>query len=281
MFTTLPTLDAATASAVDEAARRALASDGVWPLNEAGRTAVADAADHPVQHWVGWDDDRVRAYAQLDSRDASVQMFVDPAHRMRGNGTDLMRVVLKGDRQPSAWWAFGNLPGARILAQKQGLRNRRELLIMRRELDGTTDIEMPAGYELTSYRPDDLEAMHAVNAASFAGHPEQGLVTTAELASKITDPDEILLARDESDVAGFHWTKLHDATTGEVYVIAVHPDHGGAGLGRALLEAGLNHLAAQGASQVELYVEATNERVVRLYKNAGFTVTSRDVAYSH
>lgn len=279
MFATHAALDAATAAAVEDSARRSAASDGVWPLNEAGRAALASPDDHRVMHWVGWDDDQVQAYAQLDERDGSVQLFVDPGHRMMGLGTDLVRAVTQGDRLPTAWWAFGNLPGARALAQKKGFHNRRELLIMGRAVSEAA-IDWPERYHLGSFTDADLEGLHAVNSASFAGHPEQGLVSLDELQHKITNPAEILVARDSSGVAGFHWTKLHDAETGEVYVLAVHPDHAGSGLGRGLLVAGLNLLASEGATKVILYVEAANTRVVRLYENAGFTPIGRDVAYS-
>lgn len=88
------------------------------------------------------------------------------------------------------------------------------------------------------------------------------------------------MARDsDGQVVGFHWTKRHDQTTGEVYVLAVHPDHGGHGLGRALLEAGLAHLEAVGCTQVHLYVEGSQERVVRLYESARFDRISMDTAY--
>ena len=80
-------------------------------------------------------------------------------------------------------------------------------------------------------------------------------------------------------MAGFHWTKRHDATLGEVYVLAVHPDHGGAGLGRALLTAGLAHLHSAGCENAELYVEASEERVVALYTATGFRTLSVDTAY--
>ncbi len=87
------------------------------------------------------------------------------------------------------------------------------------------------------------------------------------------------MAHQDDEVAGFHWTKRHDATLGEVYVLAVHPAHGGAGLGRALLTAGLAHLHSAGCENAELYVEASEERVVALYTATGFRTLSVDTAY--
>ncbi|MFP5283522.1 MAG: GNAT family N-acetyltransferase, partial [Actinomycetes bacterium] len=78
---------------------------------------------------------------------------------------------------------------------------------------------------------------------------------------------------------GFHWTKEHGDGLGEVYVLGVDPEAGGGGLGRALLTAGLHHLADRGNTTVQLYVEA-DSRAVRLYTAHGFTVASRDVMYA-
>ena len=50
-------------------------------------------------------------------------------------------------------------------------------------------------------------------------------------------------------------------------------------LGRTLLSAGLEHLAATGSTSVHLYVEAANTRAVELYDRAGFAVVHSDVLY--
>jgi mycothiol synthase len=98
------------------------------------------------------------------------------------------------------------------------------------------------------------------------------------------DPADFLLAVDTTTpgarVVGFHWTKRHSPTRGEVYVLGVDPDHGGRGLGTILLLSGLRHLQATGVTEVILYVEADHERAVRLYTGHGFRVLTRDVMYA-
>ena len=42
---------------------------------------------------------------------------------------------------------------------------------------------------------------------------------------------------------GFHWTKVHSADLGEVYVVGVDPAAQGRGLGATLTLVGLHHLA--------------------------------------
>ena len=123
----------------------------------------------------------------------------------------------------------------------------------------------------------------AVNRAAFAHHPEQGRLSIDDFYALTRqpwfDPAGLLVAHRDGQTTGFHWTKRHAATLGEVYVLAVQPGHGGGGLGRALLEAGLAYLRDAGCERVELYVEAPEERVVALYKAAGFRVLTADTSY--
>ena len=95
------------------------------------------------------------------------------------------------------------------------------------------------------------------------------------LAVRVAQPD----AREE--IIGFHWTKREPgASTGEVYVIGVDPTAGIRGLGTPLLGAGLHYLRDAGATDVDLYVEADNERALSLYRRYGFTPVTSDVMYA-
>jgi mycothiol synthase len=57
---------------------------------------------------------------------------------------------------------------------------------------------------------------------------------------------------------------------GEIYIIGVQPEHQGRGLGRALVVAGLDHLAAVGAKTGMLYVDHTSRGAMLLYEDLGF-----------
>ena len=93
--------------------------------------------------------------------------------------------------------------------------------------------------------------------------------------------ERIISRLDANGLTGFHWTKRHPGGRGEVYILATDPRAQGTGLGRRLLAAGLEHLAATGSTTVHLYVEASNARAVELYERAGFAVVHRDVLYAH
>jgi len=67
---------------------------------------------------------------------------------------------------------------------------------------------------------------------------------------------------------------------GEVYVVAVHPDEQGRGLGPALTLTGLHHLRESGLASVLLYVDESNTTAVRVYERLGFTRHATDVMYA-
>lgn len=261
-------------------AHRCELADGVFPLNESA-TLIATGqrpGEIRTEHLEG----RLAGVAVADPREDSIVVAVDPDLRRRGVGTRLLTAGL--DAHPGwAVWAFGTLPAARGLAQSVGLRAVRQLLRLERDLGEVADPRVPAGYRITTYSPGDAAGVVAVNAAAFAHHPEQGRLTVDEFLGLTRQPwfsaDGLLLARHGDELAGFHWTKRHDEALGEVYVLAVHPSHGGVGLGRALLEAGLAHLARLGCRRVMLYVEGDQERVVRLYRAAGFETAGVDTSY--
>jgi mycothiol synthase len=125
-----------------------------------------------------------------------------------------------------------------------------------------------------------------VNARAFSSHPEQGEWDLETLLRRERepwfDPEGFLLLERDRHLAGFCWTKIHadhDSPLGEIYVIAVDTAFQGLGLGRKLLLAGLDWLAGRGVPTGMLYVDASNESAIKLYRDVGFTVDHVDRAY--
>ncbi|WP_420174205.1 mycothiol synthase [Luteococcus sp. OSA5] len=279
-------------ASVDRLVEQVASHDGISPLNEVALFAL-DGRGHAV-HWLAHRDGEVVGYAQCDRSAGSVQLLVNPALRRQGIGTALAEQVRSVEPNPT-WWAFGNLPGARALAERLGVTLQRELLIMERDLaqDPPEGRPAPEGIVVRPFRESDAQALVEVNAEAFADHPEQGQMSLDDFWMRAGedwfDPEGIVVAIDDDSgcFLGFHWTKTEhsdpnnpDELMGEVYVIGVAPHAAGRGIGRVLLDAGLGHLSNKGVRRVRLYVEASSERVVRMYESARFVTVNRDASYS-
>jgi mycothiol synthase len=136
----------------------------------------------------------------------------------------------------------------------------------------------------------DEEGVLLVNNRAFAWHPDQAGWDRGRLRAAL-DQDWVdldgFLVHDGPDgrIDGFCWTRVHPPTpdrpaTGEIFVIAADPDRHGTGLGRALVLAGLDHLAGLGLGEVMLYVESDNAPAIGLYRKLGFVTDHRDAGYA-
>ena len=224
--------------------------------------------------------------------DGALDLDIREEWRARGLGGEVAAQLLaRAGDGPLTAWSHEDHPAARALAARFGFEAARTLLQLRLE-------PLPAGGErgegarldgsvqLGAFRPgaDDAEWL-ALNARVFAWHPEQGGMTADDLAQRVAEPwfdaGDFLVARDgRGAMVGYNWLKVEPGGTGEVYVIGVAPEAAGRGLGRALMNAGLDRLRARGCTAVELYVESDNTAAVRLYRGLGFTDAAVHVQYS-
>ncbi|MCY1142705.1 mycothiol synthase [Actinoplanes sp. Pm04-4] len=285
----LDRLSAAEAAEVLALAAAAEQADGVYPLSEDVVLRVRGGGDPSAHtHFLAYSgDDHLAGYAYLE-RGGSGELFVHPSARRHGHGTALLAAAGGG---PLRFWAHGDEPGARAFAEKNGFERVRVLWQMRRSLtEPLPDIPLPPGVTLRGFRPGhDEQAWLGVNSRAFAHHPEQGRWTLDDLrlreAEPWFDPAGFLLAVDiEDTLLGFHWTKVHpasgdDPALGEIYVLGVDPAGHRRGLGAALSVAGLSHLAAQGLTVANLYVDESNAAAVALYRRLGFAIYKTDISY--
>jgi mycothiol synthase len=261
------------------------AEDGVAPISEQALLAARGRSGRAVEHVLAYADRDLAGYLQLDegTETGSAELVVAPAHRRRGVGTFLLRLLPAGTRI----WAHGDLPAAERFAEVNGLEVVRELWVLGRRFDEAGPLEEPAlpdGLVARPFRPGrDEDEWLRVNAAAFASHAEQGQMTRADLDARMAeswfDPDGLILVVPEADpdrVAASHWTKRRSTREGEVYVVAVDPAYQGKGLGKPVTLLGLAYLRDQGVDDVILYVDGDNPAALKVYRGLGFTTRSVD-----
>jgi mycothiol synthase len=245
----------------------------------AGLVAWEEGHQHPI------------AYAQVSRGNDSwgLELVVHPHHRydMAGIGPAMLDAALDVVAAEGGghvhWWVFEPTTIHLDLAEHAGLRPGRRLLQMRRSLP----VGIPFDVATRTFRVGaDEEAWLEVNNAAFAWHPEQGGWTLDTIRGRESepwfDPEGFLVHERDGRMAAFCWTKVHDDVVpplGEIYVIAVHPDFHGHGLGRALTLAGLQSLAERGLEVGMLYVDEDNHSAVGLYRALGFTIHHVDRAF--
>ncbi|MFL6071231.1 MAG: mycothiol synthase [Actinomycetes bacterium] len=295
---------------------RATEVDGVRPLSEHSTLHLRHGGDSGIRHLMAYGDARgdlpqLAGFVHLDITDkvagSSAEIVVDPAWRKQGLGrllVDAARAETPDGRL--RLWSHGETPSAAGLAEAMGYRKIRELKQLRRSLSAPLPpTSVPDGVAIRTFAPGrDDEAWVALNAVVFADHPEQGSLTVEDLHRRMDepwfDPDGFFLAERDGRLVGYHWTKVHGSTLtvhehdghgphthhehghdpiGEVYVVGVHPDERGTGLGTALILIGLQHLRGHGLLDAMLYVDAANTPAIRAYERLGFTHWDSDVQY--
>lgn len=124
------------------------------------------------------------------------------------------------------------------------------------------------------YHTQDLDAVLEIHRSAFQGHREAASLDRAafdEIArSSWFDEAGIVVATNDGTVSGFCWTKVHPNGDGEIYRIAVDPNHHGEGMGRSLLGAGMDLLGNRDdVTRGTLWVDDANVKAVELYESIG------------
>ena len=282
--------DAAFAAEFHQVSSAATRADGYPPFNEQSLFDVTAGRRTPFLVEAG---DTVVGAGILG--DGELDLVVDPARRRLGHGAAALEAVLPGAPATLRMWSHGDHPAARRLADRFGFRAERTLLQLRLDLSAVSAGGAPAepgdparaGIRVDAFRPglDDAEWV-ALNALVFAAHPEQGAIRRNDLADRQTEPwfsaGDFLVARDlgSGRMIGYNWLKIESGSpVGEIYVVGVHPEAAGRGVGRRLMLAGLDRLRERGCRSADLYVEADSAAAVSLYRSLGFSDRTVDVQY--
>jgi mycothiol synthase len=311
-FLVVSQLEPEMAHQVEQLCRRASEVDHYDPLSEHKRIGLAQAsrpragfAAVLARHRRPDDQLELVGYAQVSSSGKGedgapgygIELVLDPVGRGDGSGLadSLLGLALaRADRIASEagtgpatvrFWVTHATPVHDQLALFHGLRPERDLLQLRVALPLEDPHRGPV-LGIRTFRPgSDEAAWLQVNNRAFASHPEQGnwdLDTLLERErEQWFDPDDFLIHEVDGRLAASCWTKVHttDPPLGEIYVISVDPAFHGQGLGRAMTQAGLDHLAGRGLAVGMLYVDGDNTAAVSLYRSMGFAEHHVDRAY--
>ncbi len=266
-------------------------SDHLWiDLRQGGRPGFAG-----LLAWIPGHDHLV-AYCQVSRGNDSwsLDLVVDPHHRyeMASIGPELLSAAIEIISQEGGgqvyWWVYEPTQLHHDLAKsihfslgRTVTQMRVDLPLSQAVLSNTTPVETCAFRVGT-----DEDAWLDVNNRAFSDHPEQGGWSREILKSRQLEPwfspNGFLLHHADDQLVGYCWTKLHLDTQpvlGEIYVIAVDPNHAGNGLGRSLTVAGLQHLARLGTTVGMLYVDTQNARANRMYNSLGFRAHHQQCAF--
>jgi mycothiol synthase len=271
-----------------------VASDvGRRPLSDQLWLDLNDRAREGFTAVLSWSGEQLAGYGQLARGAVTWTLeLVIPAQDEHTVAPELLAAALGAVGEAGGgevhWWSFHPTPAIDAVARAAGLTDARALFQMRAALPLADEVAAPARAVPT--RPfrvgHDEDAWLEVNNAAFAGHPEQGGWDAATLCQREAQPwfdaTGFLLHERDGRLAAFCWTKVHadeDPPLGEIYVIAVHPDFHGLGLGKAMTVAGLDHLAGRGLTTGMLYVDRDNTAAASLYRRLGFTTHRTDQAF--
>ena len=116
--------------------------------------------------------------------------------------------------------------------------------------------------------------LHAFNVEFDEETPDQDVI--AGRAAPLIESGELLVLLVGEGPDGFAqlrfrrslYSDLLDASLDELYVV---PGRRGTGLGRALLDAALEHARARGADHIELNTSEADTAALGLYESSGFT----------
>jgi ribosomal protein S18 acetylase RimI-like enzyme len=164
-------------------------------------------------------------------------------------------------------------PDSTSVWKRSGFHPDAELAIMERSL--STGPEKEPTHEVLAVGSPRWEEVVRLDATAFEGFWKMSTLGLREAYD--TNRSTTLFTTSVGDalagyaIVGTQWgvTYLHR--------IAVHPEHGGAGLGTSLMSASIAWGRAHGGRTMVLNVRSVNDRAQRLYERCGFTHTGTNL----
>jgi ribosomal protein S18 acetylase RimI-like enzyme len=122
--------------------------------------------------------------------------------------------------------------------------------------------------EIREYRATDEAALIELWAACELTRPWND--PARDIARKLADSPQLLLVGEEDGVVVGSVMVGYDGHRGWINYLAVHPSRQGSGLGRVLMGAAEERLAALGCAKINLQVRDDNEAARAFYEAIGY-----------
>jgi ribosomal protein S18 acetylase RimI-like enzyme len=134
---------------------------------------------------------------------------------------------------------------------------------------------LPPGWSWAAVDVARADAAHAVLVEMFRDAPGTSVMPLADFKRAVgSGAGRWRALLDDGDrIAGIVRVAMHGGQ-GQVRILGRMPAYRGRGLGAHLMAEGLRELAAAGAGDVDLSVEAANERALDLYRRFGFEIVA-------
>lgn len=212
------------------------------------------------------------------------------AYRRRGVGRALLRrcVELAAELGVDVLHAeaLAGDEAARALLASEGFSEVKRFWQMRRDESAPPETRLPPGFSTRPLATErDTAALTELQNTAFGENWGFSPNTVAQIAARVAQnpggPEGILFIMDGDKPAAYNWTMLNKAADGlpegVISMTGVHPNYRGRGIGRAVVSAGIAHLAARGAASVSLEVDSDNAPARELYLKLGFRRVSKTV----
>jgi ribosomal protein S18 acetylase RimI-like enzyme len=139
---------------------------------------------------------------------------------------------------------------------------------------------LPAGWSWRALDGSLVEAAHQALTEMFRGAPSTNMVSLADFRNAVATGATVWWALLDGDrVAGLVQIAPH-GSRGDLRIVGRAPEYRGRGLGPRLVAEALRMLREGGAGDVDLTVEAENDRALALYRRFGFDVVSRTPVFA-
>jgi mycothiol synthase len=225
-------------------------------------------------------------FRELEIGRVILEGYVHPAHRRRGIGSRLLKTSLNHAQALGAAVAHIRVPeqmkATRSFVQRHGFEvAHREWEMRLKRSAKPLPVKLPPGFQHRPFRPGDEEKLTEVQNLAFAESRGFRPNSVEEISywARVTSPGArgIAFITEGDRVVGYCWAGFYqdepDSThqaRGRIFMMGIHPQYRGQGLGRAALALGVNYLAGLGIETVELTVDKQNLRAKKLYQSAGF-----------